>query len=400
VSIERKLYWIAVVSLLVFLGSIGVYEIAFSVTEPEVAEGQSADATVVTTSNGQLVVAQNGVVKQVYEDYDKYWDIDPVTGTRRTVTYTATSDSDACGNCIRQYLVRHNLTTDVRTTLYSRVTPQGHNSEWHDADRVGDHQYVVTDMQREGFFVVNTRANQIAYRWDLQQVKSVDTGGPYPQDWSHLNDVEITERGVMLSLRNHDQIVWVDPSTGRVTDTLGADGKHEKLFEQHNPDYIPKERGGPAVVVADSENDRIVEYEERDGKWVRTWTWRDSELTWPRDADRLPSGNTLVTDTRGGRVIEVDDEGDIVYELEVYSPFEAERLGTGDESAGGKPASDLRYDDRVAEYSLLNQHLDRSKVSALEAIAPLVVQVAAIGALVVMVLSMLGNAYLVYVRDE
>jgi hypothetical protein len=73
------------------------------------------------------------------------------------------------------------------------------------------------------------------------------------------------------------------------------------FYEQHNPDYIPEERGGPAVLVADSENGRVVEYGRTpgngtpvtDGTWERTWQWRDGRLQWPRDADRLPNGGWL-----------------------------------------------------------------------------------------------------------
>ncbi|MFB6187541.1 MAG: arylsulfotransferase (asst), partial [Halobacteriaceae archaeon] len=75
--------------------------------------------------------------------------------------------------------------------------------------------------------------------------------------------------------------------------TLGTNNNHSIIYEQHNPDYIPEKDGGPAVVVADSENNRVAEYQYLDGEWNRSWVWRDSQLRWPRDADRLPNGHTL-----------------------------------------------------------------------------------------------------------
>jgi hypothetical protein len=131
--------------------------------------------------------------------------------------------------------------------------------------------------------------------------------------------------------------------------TLGSDGAHGTLYEQHNPDYIPRQSGGPAVLVAGSENNRVVEYQRTQDGWTRTWMWQDLRLQWPRDADRLPNGNTMITDTNGGRVLEVAPNGSVVWSVEVAFPYEAERLGTGDESEGGPSARRERVDSRNAD---------------------------------------------------
>jgi hypothetical protein len=90
------------------------------------------------------------------------------------------------------------------------------------------------------------------------------------------------------------------------------------------------------VLVADSLNDRVVEYTREDGVWNRTWTLRGGGLDEPRDADRLPNGNTLVADRRGHRILEVTPAGEVVWEFYApWQPYDVERLGTGDESAGG-----------------------------------------------------------------
>jgi hypothetical protein len=102
------------------------------------------------------------------------------------------------------------------------------------------------------------------------------------------------------------------------------------------------------VVVADSLNDRVVEYQRRDGSWEQTWVWNDSETIWPRDADRLPNGHTLVSDSNGNRVLEVNESGDVVWSVPYYSVYEAERLGTGDESAGGPSAVRANLTSRTA----------------------------------------------------
>ena len=61
-------------------------------------------------------------------------------------------------------------------------------------------------------------------------------------------------------------------------------------------------------------------------------------MQWPRDADRLPNGHALITDTNGDRILEVNQQGAIVWSANIGMPYEAERLGTGDESRSGPSA--------------------------------------------------------------
>ena len=75
----------------------------------------------------------------------------------------------------------------------------------------------------------------------------------------------------MISPRNHDQVLFLDPETGLQENwTLGADDDYSVMYEQHNPDYIPESHGGPAVLIADSHNNRIGEYQRQDAGWTRT----------------------------------------------------------------------------------------------------------------------------------
>ena len=294
-----------------------------------------------------FAVGPRGELLYYDDSHTRYWDVDPVPGTNATVEYVYADHLNAseCGGesvCTRNGVERANLTTGEVTPVFDRVTPGKHSTRWHDADRIDDDRLAVADIANDRVFVVNTSTGVVEWAWSAQSEFRVnDSGGPYPEDWTHLNDVEVLEDGrIVASLRNHDQVVFLDRETGLIENwTLGADGRHEVLYEQHNPDYIPEERGGPALLVAGSENDRIVEYRRADGEWERTWAWSDDRLAWPRDADRLPDGSTLVTDSNGNRVLEVAENGSVVWELEVAFPYEAERLGTGDESAGGPARS-------------------------------------------------------------
>ncbi|WP_129116820.1 aryl-sulfate sulfotransferase [Halegenticoccus tardaugens] len=365
---ERRILRVAFAALLVLaVGSLVAGYLAAPPSFPErVAAGGSvappADgATVVATqgfgakgwhlrftgdSPGELVaVDERGDVLYYDDEYDSYWDVDPSPEGDRTVMYVASEhlSTDECGaetECYRNVVERTNLSTGETTEVYSRIVPNGKTIRWHDVDRYDGKRLVVADIHRDRVFVVNTETEVIEWEWDAQSDYPTSGGGPYPHDWTHLNDVEVLPDGrIMVSLRNQDQVVFLDPETGLEEGwTLGSEDDYDTLYEQHNPDYIPPENGGPAVLVADSHNNRVVEYGREDGAWNRTWSWNDSRLEWPRDADRLPNGHTLVTDSNGGRVVEVNEEGEVVWTLDLTLPYEAERLGTGPESAGGPSA--------------------------------------------------------------
>jgi hypothetical protein len=315
--------------------------------------------TVVTTSPRSsadasiLAFAPNGSTLYYNETYDYYFDVDPVPGTSRTVEYVAVEfvnancdvESRIAGGrpCSRNVVERVNLSTGEVTRLFDYKTRPKDVGGWHDVDRIGEDRFVVAGSTNDRVFVYNTTTDLIEWQWAVQSAFDTESGGLFPSDWAHLNDVERLPDGrLMVSARNQDQVVFLDRETG-VDDewTLGTDDDYGTLYEQHNPDFIPAERGGPAVLVADSENNRLVEYQRVGGEWEQTWTWQDESVQWPRDGDRLPNDHTLVTDSGGDRVLEVDERGEVVWSVPVDTPYEAERLGTGDESATGRAASTI-----------------------------------------------------------
>ncbi|WP_254523773.1 aryl-sulfate sulfotransferase [Natrinema caseinilyticum] len=312
-------------------------------------------ATVITTDppggNDGLgaIVAFGADGRPLYHNdtYGNYFDVDPDPPGSKTVLYVAGSRYDPCPDalkartnasvgdgCAAVAIERVNLTTGATERLHTAVTGW---DIWHDVDRIDKHRLLVADIARDRVFTLNTTSDEVTWEWRAEEDLDPDNGGN-PGDWTHVNDVELLDDGrVMVSLRNHDRVVFLDPGEGIQRDwTLGAEDAYGILYEQHNPDYIPPARGGPAIVVSDSENNRVLEYQRENATWTRTWEWQDERLRWPRDADRLPGGHTLVTDSHGNRVIELSESDDVVWSVSISTPYEAERLGTGDESAAGK----------------------------------------------------------------
>ena len=215
----------------------------------------------------------------------------------------------------------------------------------HDIDYLGENRFVIANMREwnesadasdDRVVIYNRSTDAITWQWKFRNHFSAETDGGYSKDWTHVNDVDpIGEDRLLLSPRNFDQVIVVDIETKQIVERLGRDGAHEILQEQHNPDWLMSDTGTPTILVADSENDRVVEYAKLDNEWTRTWTVGTNTLTWPRDADRLPNGNTLIVDTLNHRVIEVTPMGEVVWEYyATWGPYDAERVVHGDESNG------------------------------------------------------------------
>ncbi|MDZ7745327.1 MAG: arylsulfotransferase (asst) [Halobacteriales archaeon] len=299
-------------------------------------------------ARGELVaLTGDGTIAYRNGTLQTYFDVDPVEGEPYVVEYVGAEKltGDACAGvstdpCSRNVYERLNLRTDETTRLWSQITPRIPSNRYHDIDRVNETHIAVADIYEDALYTIDLATGEEVWRWNADEAYDRSSGGS-PGDWTHVNDIEALPDGrFMASLRNQDSAVFLRPGEGLLANqTLGADDTHDILYEQHNPDYIPESDGGPSVPLADSENRRVVEYQLQDGEWVQTWAWTDARLQWPRDADRLPDGSTLVTDSHGDRVIEVAPDGTVLWSATVRLPYEAERLATPSESGGG-PALD------------------------------------------------------------
>jgi hypothetical protein len=226
------------------------------------------------------------------------------------------------------------------------------NSEVHAAEPLPDGGFLVSDMDHERVFVVEN--GTITWQWNASSFYDAPPD-PTRVDWLHINDVNVVAEGrYLVSVRNANQLLVIERGEGVVEvvneDTGGSDescrrpgqlrdtdgdgdvrcGDPEVLNHQHNPHWL----GEGAVLVADSDNDRVVELRRTDDGWERAWTLRGAggvAFSWPRDADRLPNGNTLVTDTLNRRIVEVGPNGTVVWAVRTDRiPYEADRLSAGE----------------------------------------------------------------------
>jgi hypothetical protein len=219
------------------------------------------------------------------------------------------------------------------------------NSEVHDVEKLPSGEFVMTDMEYERIMTVEN--GEITWQWNASQRYDAPAD-PTRTDWLHINDVDyLGDDRFLVSVRNANELVVVERGQG-VVSVINDGGDPSVLDHQHNPQWL----GDGAVLVADSENNRIVELHENEttGEWEVAWELTRAEgtdLAWPRDADRLQNGNTLVTDSANQRIFEVNESGTVVWSYRTpLIPYEADRLPEGEtvgavryDAAGGGPAS-------------------------------------------------------------
>lgn len=120
---------------------------------------------------------------------------------------------------------------------------------------------------------------------------------------------------LLISFRNISSIAVLNPDTEEVVwATRGP------WIEQHDPDLLPN---GDIMLF-----DNYGNFEEENLSRVLQFDPETMEITWSyhgseehplssdirSSAQRLPNGNTLITESNGGRMLEVTREGDIVWE--------------------------------------------------------------------------------------
>jgi hypothetical protein len=223
---------------------------------------------------------------------------------------------------------------DTRDVVYEWSMPVRHhtNSEIHDVDALPGGGFVVADMEHERVFVL--RGGDVTWEWSASERYDAPDD-PTRTDWLHINDVDrIGDGRYLVSVRNANQLVVLEEGAG-VVEVINEDpdgdgtGDPAVLNHQHNPQWL----GDGAVLVADSENHRIVElHRTENGSWEPAWTLTRAggeAFDWPRDADRLPDGTTLVTDTRNARLLVVNEAGEVQWQKRLNYraiPYESDRL--------------------------------------------------------------------------
>jgi hypothetical protein len=179
------------------------------------------------------------------------------------------------------------------------------------------------------------------------------------KEWTHLNSIELTPDGDwLLSFRLTSTIAIVDGATGDVRWRWGA----EVLSHQHNATWLDSGN----ILVFDNGCHRrelpsfsqIVELDRQTGDIV--WSYQSEPILafysfMISGCERLPNGNTLITEGASGRIFEVTPERETVWEYvspwilpSRFGPtsavFRAYRIAKDDPRLAGLALDAERYD--------------------------------------------------------
>lgn len=198
----------------------------------------------------------------------------------------------------------------------------------HDADRLKNGNTLVAfgagdaagDAQVKE---IDPSGNRV-WSWYAKDVFSgAEYAGISDEGWSHTNAVARLENGnTLVSLRNFNVIAEVDPK-GKLVRTIGGG----LLEAQHDPLLLPDgnillaNHGDPQAVMEIDPSGNIV--------WQFTIEKRKS---WPvRDANLLPNGNILVTES--DRIIEVTTDGEVVWQFRLATITFADKTDPANSAA-------------------------------------------------------------------
>jgi len=311
--------------------------------------------------HGRVALLSGGETQWRVSDRDSYFDVTRLSNGSVVSGFHHNGYEEGCAPydppCTKAGIRLIDPTGDgepTTRTIFEMPVRSAFSSEIHDVEPLGDERFLFADMEYERIAIAED--GNVTWQWNASQFYDAPED-PTRADWLHINDVDVLDEGrYLVSVRNANQVLIVERGEG-VVEVINADrgdhdeactehagiadhdgdgdvtcGNPEIIDEQHNPQWL----GEGAVLIADSENDRVVELHRNDeGVWEPVWALDSAgglPFHWPRDADRLPNGNTLITDSLQNRVLEVEPDGDVVWSRgwEGLIPYEADPAPAGE----------------------------------------------------------------------
>jgi hypothetical protein len=134
-------------------------------------------------------------------------------------------------------------------------------------------------------------------------------------EWTHVNGIDVNAAGdVVFSARNCDRVAAIDGATGKLR------FKFDKVRGQHNPTWLPN--GNVQIFDNGQDASKVIEVDPSSGEIVWTYRGAPSQQFFSghiSGASRLPSGNVLVCEGTSGRLFEVTQRQEVVWEW--INPF-------------------------------------------------------------------------------
>lgn len=177
--------------------------------------------------------------------------------------------------------------------------------QWaHTARRLANGNTLVTATDSNRVFEVTPRGDVV---WEMR------SGLDYPNEAYRL-----ANGNTLITQKNANRVTEVNTDRNVVWSYTNLTGPHNGSRLANGNTLICNSSGTPNRVVEVTPGDSVV------------WQYATG-LSWSRCAQRLPNGNTLITDSQHNRVIEIDEAGTIVWTLSsgLSMPYQATRLENG-----------------------------------------------------------------------
>jgi sugar lactone lactonase YvrE len=365
---ERRKRHVVLLTFLISVVLVTTFGVGY-VTSADISVGEGSGEIIVTSHAGQTVtlIESTGERKWVHSGDGTYFGVSVVNQNEILVGFETDNhqrcpDDPPCRRTgVRHFSIENDSPTIREEWSYLIGDVSGHEN--HDVEVAPNGGYYVSDMANER--IGHVRDGEATWIWNASEFYD-EPSTPQDIDWLHINDVDRIDSGkYLVSVRNANQILIIEEKNGVVDvinpDTSGADehkcasqglkdfdgdgevrcGDSDVLWGQHNPQWVSE----GVVLVADSNNNRVVEFHRTNGSWEEVWELGEAggmRFAWPRDADRLPNGNTLITDTGNNRVVEVTPRGSLVASFKLPTGvYEADAFPQGEYPAGQKYARSI-----------------------------------------------------------
>ena len=188
----------------------------------------------------------------------------------------------------------------------------------HDADRLPNGNTLINwggmDNENDTQIKEVNSMGSIVWHWEAKPYFYADPKyqNISMQGWTHANAVHRLSNGnTMVNLRNFNLTVIVN-STGDIIwqhdwSAIGDD--------PHEPEILPS--GNILIALQWTAPDHAVELEMASHNVI--WSYTRNNVSFARDADRLPNGNTLIQAVvnRSPKIYEVTSSGEIVWQIAV-----------------------------------------------------------------------------------
>ncbi|ANZ19705.1 aryl-sulfate sulfotransferase [Streptomyces noursei] len=167
---------------------------------------------------------------------------------------------------------------------------------------------------------------RLLWSWNAADHLDPDDHALHPaysrEHWPLINSVlPLADGNVLASLRSTSAVIVISRATGEVLWRTGPG----VVSQQHHPTELPNGNflifdNGVFRPGCDVPHSRVIEVERATGTVV--WEYHDPAreaffAPFMGSAQRLPNGNTLVTDSPAGRLFEVTAEGQVCWEYVV-----------------------------------------------------------------------------------